>query len=60
MSALPRLSLGHIEMRAPAKNGMFGVSAAQLETLFPILLITILVLGAAYTVFVLSRDSVED
>ena len=47
-------------MRAPAKNGMFGVSAAQLETLFPILLITILVLGAAYTVFVLSRDSVED
>ena len=39
---------------------MFGVSAAQLETLFPILLITILVLGAAYTVFVLSRDSIAD
>jgi len=39
---------------------MFGVSAAQLETLFPILLITILVLGAAYAVFVLARDTIED
>ena len=38
-------------------RGMMGVSAAQLEAALPILLIVILVLGAAYTLFVLSTDS---
>jgi len=42
-------------MRSPATDGMLGVSAAQLEAAFPILLIGILVLGAAYTLFVLSK-----
>ena len=36
---------------------MMGVSAAQLEAALPILLIVILTLGAAYTLFVLATDS---
>jgi len=35
---------------------MFGLSAAQLETIMPVLLITMLVLGCAYAVFVLLTD----
>lgn len=44
-------------MESPRTSGMMGVSAAQLEAALPILLIVILVLGAAYTLFVLSTDS---
>jgi len=44
-------------MLPSATLAMFGVSAAQLEAVFPILLIAILVLGAGYTLLVLSKDS---
>ena len=44
-------------MRLAASGDMFGLSAAQLETIMPVLLIAILVLGAAYALFVLATDS---
>ncbi|WP_275542429.1 hypothetical protein [Halorubrum sp. Hd13] len=40
-----------------ASGDLFGLSAAQLETIMPVLLIAILVLGAACALFVLSTDS---
>ncbi|WP_254921997.1 hypothetical protein [Halorubrum sp. Eb13] len=40
-----------------ASADLFGLSATQLETIMPVLLIAILVLGGAYTLFVLSTDS---
>lgn len=47
-------------MRLPTGYRMFGLSAAELEALLPVLIIAILVLGGAATLFVLSRDSTSE